>query len=114
MKINKTPNLGDVRRMELEKPPEERGKNLVLPKVEEPQTQFHSNMNFIENLMNCSPFGGLGQIFIIEAIRHYAKTASENNPGPADPEFKGLVSPQTWHMIAVDVHERMSKYLKQG
>jgi hypothetical protein len=55
--------------------------------------------------MEYSPYGALGQVFIIEAIRHYSETI-RNTPRPEE-HGNGVVSAVTWHDIATDVSKRI-------
>lgn len=66
-----------------------------------------SNEMVVKDLMTFSPYGSLGQVFIIEAIRYYA-TQVASQPVP-EPDKKQFINPADWHGIAVDVLERMNK-----
>lgn len=71
-----------------------------------------TNEEFIVELLNFSPYGGLAQAFIVEAIRHYSQIVAET-PIPTD--NGGFINPVAWHGIAVDIKERMEKqYSSQG
>jgi hypothetical protein len=73
--------------------------------------KFDTNAEFVENLMNFSPHGGLCQAFIIEAIRYYAEKVAAT-PEPTE-HGNGLISAIAWHKIAKDILERMEqKYEK--
>jgi len=76
------------------------------------QPRFNTNEGFILNIMNVSPYGGMCQAFIMEAIRHYSTTVAASAPGPEDPESMAIVSPQLWHAIAVDIRDRINTQLK--
>lgn len=75
--------------------------------------RFDTNKEFVNNLMDFSPAGGLCQVFIIEAIRHYAEQVAATNP-PAPENDTGFISARAWHTIAVDITNRMKEqYEKQ-
>jgi hypothetical protein len=61
-----------------------------------------TNIEFVKWLMNYSPHGALCQVFIIEAIRHYAEQISHTKP-PEPENDNGFISAIAWHNIAVDI-----------
>ncbi len=57
-----------------------------------------NNEELVLNLMNFSPFGAMGQAFIINAIREYSKAVvKDNEDGP-------------WFEIAKDVQTRCDAF----
>lgn len=72
-----------------------------------------TNEELVIDLMNYSPFGGLCQGFIMEAIQDYASRVIAA-PNIADNDF---ISGATWKGLAVDVKERCDAFYgrnKQG
>lgn len=76
-----------------------------LPRLEK------SNVMFVRELMEVSPYGALGEAFIIEAIRHYAGTIAATPPAEDKPE--AFINPKTWQAIAKDVDQRMKARYEQ-
>ena len=72
-----------------------------LPKLEK------SNVLFVRDLMEVSPYGALGEAFIIEAIRYYSGAIAATPPAPDDPEK--FINPKTWQEVAIDVKRRMDE-----
>lgn len=64
-----------------------------------------TNEMMVKDLMNFSPYGALGQVFIVEAIRYYAEQVS-SQPRPDDNPHQ-FINPQAWHDIANDVKKRL-------
>lgn len=60
----------------------------------------------VRDLLRDPPFGELGQLFILEAIRHYAGMVA-STPAPTE-DGNGIVSAKAWHSIAVDVSNRIN------
>lgn len=69
-----------------------------------------NNEDLVKNLMTFSPYGAMGQIFVVEAIRSYAEQLA-NKPAPRD-DLSAMVSPVLWHAIATDVHARCQAFYK--
>jgi hypothetical protein len=74
--------------------------------TERPQT----NTEFITELMEYSKYGGLAQVFIIEAIRYYSEQVAKSNPTSV--EDNQLISPKLWRAVATEVHEKLQKKYK--
>ncbi len=69
-----------------------------------------TNVEFIADMMNFSDYGGLVQIFIIEAINQYAHlivTEQLKNPAP------GLISDEAWLGVAREVKGRLENRGKE-
>jgi len=60
-----------------------------------------TNDEFVSHLMNYSPYGGVVQAFIIEAIAYYAEEVV-NSEGTLEDASK-LISMDTWKGVAKDV-----------
>lgn len=72
-----------------------------------PKKELKTNETFIGELMMFSPYGGLCQVFIIEAIRHYSEQVA-SQPEPTE-DGKSFISQKAWHGIAVDIQKRMKE-----
>ena len=77
---------------------------MPLPKV------IPSNELFVRNLMQFSPYGALAEVFVIEAIRHYAGMIA-STPKPEEKEH-AIVNPRAWHDIAEDITNKINE--RQG
>lgn len=64
---------------------------------------LETNEELILDLMEHSPYGGLGQVFIVEAIRQYAEQIAAADPNVIG---NGLISGEAWQGVAKDVKER--------
>jgi hypothetical protein len=66
--------------------------------------QLECNEDLVLDLLKFSKFGAMGQIFVLEAIRHYAEQVASgedvNAPGPKD----------LWQAIGADVKERCDAF----
>lgn len=76
-----------------------------------------TNEDLIKNLMNFSPYGVLGQMFIMQAIREYAREVIDNGDEIIKNEeemmAKGeipMFSQKAWVGVAKDVAERMDYF----
>lgn len=69
------------------------------------------NETLVIDLMNFSPFGPLGQMFVVEAIRQYAKKVAET-PVKDDPHE--MFSRETWRAIGQDVTERCDAFYNRN
>lgn len=76
-----------------------------------------TNEDLIKNLMNFSPYGVLGQMFIMQAIREYAKEVIDNGDELINNEEKMMtegkipvMSHKAWVGVANDVAERMDYF----
>jgi len=52
-----------------------------------------TNEEFILDLINFGPYGGLQQVFLIEAIRSYSERISKLDPASFE---GGLIAPEAW------------------
>lgn len=64
-----------------------------------------TNEEMVADLMRFSPYGALGQIFIIEAIRFYSNLIAMRGEPEIDPS--AMINPKIWYQTAVDVQSRM-------
>lgn len=68
-----------------------------------------TNEQFISTLINDSNYGGLSQVFIIEAIRYYSEAIS-SQPVPEE-NNEAFISPVAWHGVATEIHQKIkAKY----
>jgi hypothetical protein len=82
--------------------------SLTAAKRPEPKT----NMEFVYDLMNFSPFGSLSQLFVIQAIGNYAEAIAKQPKPPVD--TSAMINPRAWHNCAEDVLKRWEgKYGKK-
>lgn len=81
------------------------------PSEEDPprvaKRKFETNEELMLDLMIHSPYGGLCQAFIIEAVRYYADAVAAT-PAPED-DPKKVINPVAWHGIAVDIKRRLEE-----
>jgi len=71
---------------------------------------FPTNDDFVHDLLNYSPYGGICQAFVIEAIRHYSTMVAQSDPGPLEADT-GMISKHLWRDIAVNIKTRTDKHL---
>jgi hypothetical protein len=72
--------------------------------------KHETNEAFIKRLMNYSPAGALGQIFIIDALAKQAKAVAEADPSQlAESWNNGLIHPAAWQEAAKHIHQEMEK-----
>lgn len=64
---------------------------------EENDQKRETNTEFIERLMNFSPFGALMQIFIIEGLGTYAQHMAQDKNRLAE---NGMIHPDAWQDCA--------------
>jgi hypothetical protein len=70
--------------------------------------KLNTNEDLINDLMTRSPFGGLGQVFVVEAIRKYANALAETPLPPTPPH--SFFSNETWNQVALDVKTRCDAF----
>jgi hypothetical protein len=63
-----------------------------------------TNEEFVSDLMNFSSFGGLCQVFVIEAIRRYADQVAAAAPADVDTEF---LSGAVWVGLAQEIKAKV-------
>ena len=63
-----------------------------------------SNEEFVTDLMNYSRFGGLVQVFVIEAIRSYAEAMATADPAKFDSD---LLNGKAWIGVAQEVKAKL-------
>jgi hypothetical protein len=69
------------------------------------------NTDLVSDLMNYSPGGALGEVFIVEAIRRYADQCAAAGPAALDtPMLNGAA----WHRVAVDVKTRCDAFYNRN
>jgi hypothetical protein len=61
---------------------------------------------FLAHLMVESPYGPMGVIFVLEAIRYYAEQVSLQKPPADDPT--AIINPSAWHATAVSIIEKFN------
>ena len=69
-----------------------------------------SNVMKVRDLMEQSPYGALGQAFVIEAIRHYSEQVATSPAEQFEDNPKAFINPAVWQAIAKDVQERMKGF----
>lgn len=80
-----------------------------------PANNLNSNADLVEDLMNFSPYGAMGQVFIMAAIMEYADAVVRDSASKPDELAKHgeqykLVSRETWAAIAMDVKQRCEAF----
>lgn len=70
--------------------------------------KLETNEDLVLDLMNYSPFGALGPVFIMEAVRRYANALAATPLPPSPPE--SMFSNETWNKVALDVKTRCDKF----
>ncbi len=75
-----------------------------------------TNIEFVKDLMNFSPYGALSQIFVIQAIEHYAKEVNQEltdkwlDENDKNEEGKiPLVCNRAWRGVADNIIERLKQ-----
>jgi hypothetical protein len=68
--------------------------------------KLSSNAEFVDDLMNYSPYGGLCQVFILQAIRKVAQATLANPPSQ---EACGMVSAAAWNGVAKDIEDKFAR-----
>jgi hypothetical protein len=73
--------------------------------------QLNCNEDLVRDLLNYSPYGALGQAFVMEAIQAYAKgMLAAPRADETDNEF---ISQATWRGIAADVKARCDAFYRR-
>lgn len=74
-------------------------------------TKRMTNVEFITDLMERSPYGALAQAFIVQAIDSYASRIAALSVEDCRTMMgkHSLVSPDAWHGVAVDIRDRLAK-----
>lgn len=62
------------------------------------------NEDLVLDLLNYSPFGAMGQVFVMEAIRHYAASVV------AGQDVNAPMPGPVWGQIAADVKKRCDAF----
>ena len=70
-----------------------------------------NNIKFVEQLMSVSPYGGLVQAFVIEALRSYSEHVAS---AEVDYNPNALIDPETWKKIAEDVLKQIKAQYAGG
>lgn len=76
-----------------------------------------TNIEFVNDLMNFSPYGALSQIFVVQAIEHYAKEVNQELTDEVLDEIDknkddnriSLVCNRSWRGVADNIIERLKK-----
>ena len=69
-----------------------------------PKSTRPTNVEFVTELMEYSPYGGLAQIFIIDAITKYANLVAEAKEAEVD---HPMISGHAWIGCARDIKARL-------
>jgi hypothetical protein len=69
--------------------------------TEQERLKLLTNEEFMSELMNFSPFGGVVQAFVVEAMAYYCEEVINQEGVVEDP--KALISISTWRAVAKDV-----------
>jgi len=79
--------------------------------------ELKTNEDLVKDLMNFSPCGALGQVFVVQAIQKYADKVVANKEillaeekENADNGQISLVSMEGWIKVAEDVQKRMKDF----
>lgn len=70
--------------------------------------KIKNNTDLVKDLMNFSPYGALGQIFIIQALEFYCNAVIAE-PIKED-QKNGLINPVAWKGTAEDIKKRMADF----
>ncbi len=70
--------------------------------------ELETNEDLVLDLLNRSPFGAMGQMFVVEAIRKYANALSSTPLPPTPPG--SMFSNETWNQVALHVKSRCDKF----
>lgn len=75
--------------------------------------KHETNTAFVKRLMDYSPAGALGQVFIIDAIAKYARQVAKTDPDELARQFgeNSFVHPDAWQAAAKHIHAEMTKRL---
>jgi hypothetical protein len=74
--------------------------------------KLRTNQQIVMELMQSSRFGSMSEVFIVNAIRSYAGTLSQN-PEPSS-DTSSLIDPRMWHQMAVDTKERIDAMYEEN
>ena len=89
-------------------------------------SKIQTNEDLIIDLMNFSPYGALGQLFIIEAVRAYTEHQIENKDESIKQYVKKCeeaeengsiycgVDMRSWTGVAEDVKKRMDEFYNRN
>jgi hypothetical protein len=73
-----------------------------------------TNIEFVKDLMNFSPYGGLSQVFVIQAIQYYCQEVTNQMTDEwlkADEERRdgkmSLINNRAWRGVAEDINKRL-------
>lgn len=68
--------------------------------------KLESNRDLVDDLMTFSVYGGLAEVFIMEAIHDYAKRVAEAQ----SPSLNPLIVRHAWQGVAEDILKRMDAF----
>lgn len=71
-------------------------------------SKLNSNEDLVHDLLNYSPYGALGQMFVMECIRKHAEKVAHCKMPPSEPD--AMFSNETWQAVAKNVHERCEAF----
>ncbi len=70
-----------------------------------------TNVEFVTSIMEFSQYGGLAQMFIVDAIGQVADKLAAMTPEEIEKAFKkekrGFVVPSAWHGVAKEISRKM-------
>jgi len=66
-----------------------------------------TNEELVSRLMNFSPYGGLCQVFILQALEQYSKSVMEADPAELE---SPMISGQAWAGQARHIHTEINKH----
>jgi hypothetical protein len=64
-----------------------------------------TNTQFVEKIMDFSPYGALSHMFIMEAIDRYSKACAEQRL-----EEGGFINPDAWQALAVWIQKELKEH----
>jgi hypothetical protein len=74
-------------------------------------TKHMTNTEAIVEIMECSNFGALAQIFLLDALTRQGKAVAEL-PGEALPSMRnGFCSPEEWQGVAREISRKVEQHL---
>lgn len=69
--------------------------------------KFKTNKQIVKAIMEGGSYGHLREVFIVEAIRHYAERVVKAGVAGMDPN--GFVNPEAWVGVAEEVKKEMDE-----
>lgn len=72
-----------------------------------------TNIEFLTEMMEFSRCGALAQVFVMEAVRRYAKQVAEYTPEQVAAIDNGFMSGQVWQKVAKEINGKMEAHLNR-